>query len=85
MSDPILKQILTELQNLNQRLSYIEDKVTSVEDKMASKEDIQAIQSKLDVIHDQVVRNSEQSTDLSGRVSDHETDIRLIKRVLTNQ
>jgi len=78
MSDEILKQLLEEMKAIRSELA-------DVKVSMATKEDVESIHSKLDMIHQQVAANSEQYTDLAGRVSDHHTDIKLIKKAITNQ
>ena len=55
-------------------------------DRIESKVD--RIENKLDAVYEQTARNSELESslnDLSSTVQDHDTDIRLIKKVLTNQ
>ncbi|MEK8128349.1 hypothetical protein WMW72_10585 [Paenibacillus filicis] len=43
------------------------------------------IESRLETVYEQVAKNSEAGHEIAATVQDHETDIRLIKKLLTNQ
>ncbi|AGR47196.1 hypothetical protein JIMMER1_60 [Brevibacillus phage Jimmer1] len=74
MNEKLLKQILEEL--------------TTIKSTMATKDDVNEIKQKLDTIYTQVAHNTEQEANLNeatSKIEALETDIKLIKRVLTNQ
>ncbi|RAP29111.1 hypothetical protein C2W64_04058 [Brevibacillus laterosporus] len=74
MNEKLLKQILEEL--------------TIIKSTMATKDDVNEIKQKLDTIYTQVAHNTEQEANLNeatSKIEALETDIKLIKRVLTNQ
>ena len=93
MSDKI-DLILEQLQQLNSRLS-------TVENNMATKEDVQSINDHLDRIELAVNRieanepadvmallkqiDRKIDIEIKNTLNDHDADIKLIKRVLTNQ
>lgn len=70
----LLKQILSELHEIKSTMAY--------------KQDVEEIKQKLDTIYAQVAHNTEQESklnDVADKVKDHDTDIKLIKRMLTSQ
>ncbi|WP_227939874.1 hypothetical protein [Alkalihalobacillus deserti] len=57
-------------------------------ENVVTKQDFEQLSKKLDAIALQVAHNTEQEVilkDVSQKVRDHETDIRLIKRMMTNK
>jgi hypothetical protein len=77
--EEILKQILIRLDHLATK-----DDINH----LATKDDIASINQKLDAIMSQVALNTEQDTafnEVATTVQDQGTDIKLIKKLLTNQ
>lgn len=68
MSDQLLIQILDKLDNMESEI----------------RTELKNINAKLDSITEQVARNTEEDTGLSAKVEKLETDVRLIKKLLTN-
>lgn len=77
-----LDLILSELQKMNARIEQLESTTLSINDRLDRYE------KKLDTIMEQTVHNAElESTleELSTAVKANTTDIKLMKRILTNQ
>jgi hypothetical protein len=71
-----------------QLLQKILEKLTVMESTMATQNDIEKLNAKLDSVHSQVAHNTEHEvivTELSARVDELGTDVKLIKKLLTNQ
>lgn len=69
----LLQQILSEL--------------NEIKANMATKQDVEEIKQKLDTIYAQVAHNTEQEVklnDVTDKVKNLETDMKLIKRMLTS-
>ncbi|MFC0560907.1 hypothetical protein [Halalkalibacter alkalisediminis] len=91
--------ILKELQLLNRRVNEFDSNMVTKRDlesvatkkdleNMVTKQDFEQLSKKLDAVASQVAHNPEQEVilrDVSQKVKDHETDIRLIKRMMTNK
>ena len=88
-----LKKILNELTQLNNRVGSLETEVKSGFDEVRSGFDevrsgFEGVNKKLDIIYAQVAHNTEQEVKLNEvttKVESLETDVKLIKKVVTNQ
>lgn len=82
---PIKHELQGVKSEMNSRFDTIDTKMSSVEAKMD--QGFEEVKDKLRVIEDQTARTSELQSpiyDLQQQVKDHDADIKLIKRVLTN-
>jgi hypothetical protein len=71
-----------------QLLQKILDKLIAIESTMATQSDVEKLGAKLDSVYAQVAHNTEHEvivTELSSRVDELGTDMKLVKRLLTNQ
>ena len=83
MEDHLLNQILSELKKVNERIDSLSSEVSELHGDMHS--GFENVNKKLDTISEQVAHNTEQYIGLSAKVDELETDVRLIKKLLTNQ
>lgn len=71
---------------LNQVLSKLDQMEAAAKDRhFEVNQRLDRIETKLDAVYEQVAKNSEVDNELAATVQDHETDIRLMKKLLTNQ
>jgi predicted phage gp36 major capsid-like protein len=84
--DDTLKQLLAELQKTNQRLDALENGQKELRAEI--KQQFEEVKEELRVIKDQTARNSELQSpvaEVQKQVDDLTTDVKLIKRAITNQ
>lgn len=81
------------VQNMGSNINKMENDINTIkknQDQLESKLNIgfESINQKLDTIYSQVAINTEQEVrlnDLANKVNDHDTDIKLIKQIISNQ
>ncbi|WP_047153810.1 hypothetical protein [Aneurinibacillus tyrosinisolvens] len=93
MSDEILKQILTELQTMNQRIGALENGQETLgegqnELRAQIHREFAEVKADLRIIKDQTAKNSELQSpvsDVQKEVEELRLDLKILKRAITNQ
>jgi hypothetical protein len=93
MSDEILKQILTELQTMNQRIGALENGQETLgegqnELRAEIHQEFAEVKADLRIIKDQTAKNSELQSpvsDVQKEVEELRLDLKILKRAITNQ
>lgn len=91
--DEVLNHILIKLDSLEKGQQALEKGQQKLEKgqqefRAEVRSEFEKVQRKLDTIYSQVAHNTEQEVRLNeviARVNEHDTDIRLIKKIVSNQ